>query len=501
MTGWNKGGTDGVLPITGVAPAAPPKDCFLTARTRLLSAALVVALAAAGAAVYAGHAAGSAPASATTLTDVEGRRIVGLDLNSFLARGSSDRQLIEIAYDRVERAYYKPVADELLVTGEQKALTAFLKTKKVSVPQVPLNAATGDRTRDLAVLETTLSSVQKRYASLAPHEQYTQVALTGMLGGLGDPYTTYLSPKEISGLDEQLQGGNFGGIGVYIVQDPRSRQILVDPIDGNPAIKAGIRPGDVILAVDGHATSGQKLDDVERAIRGPLGTVVSLTIRRHGGAATSTIQVTRAEVHVPSVRAKMENGIAYVRLADFGTTSATEVRSAFLDAKKHGARGYILDLRNNGGGLLDAAVDISSLFIPQGTIVSTIDRAGDREVRDATGRTIDAKPLVLLVNKYTASASEITAGAVQDYGVGTLVGEKTFGKGVVQSLYTMPDKGALKITTARYVTPKGRDIQHKGIVPDVVVPQAVDGAGAPIMDTPADKQLAQAKTIIESKDK
>ncbi|HTJ28035.1 MAG TPA: S41 family peptidase [Candidatus Limnocylindria bacterium] len=473
----------------------------MTARTRLLSAALVVALASAGAALYAGHAAASAPADATTITDVNGRSIVGLDLRALLSRGSSDQQLIELAYDRVERAYYKPVADQLLVSGEQKALTAFLKAKKVASPHVPANVASGDRTRDLAVLESTLASVQKRYAAIAPHDQYTQVALAGMLGGLGDPYTTYLSPKEISGLDEQLQGGNFGGIGVYIVQDPRNGQILVDPIDGNPAIKAGIKPGDVILAVDGRTTSGKKLDDVEREIRGPLGTVVSLTIKRRAGAATSTIQVTRAEVHVPSVREKMENGIAYVRLADFGTTSADEVRNAFVDAKKKGARGYILDLRNNGGGLLDAAVDISSLFIPQGTIVATIDRAGDREVRDATGRTIQAKPLVLLVNKYTASASEITAGAVQDYGVGTLVGEKTFGKGVVQSLYTMPDKGALKITTARYVTPKGRDIQHKGIVPDVVIPQAVDGADAPIMDTPGDKQLAQAKKIIESKDK
>jgi carboxyl-terminal processing protease len=188
-----------------------------------------------------------------------------------------------------------------------------------------------------------------------------------------------------------------------------------------------------------------------------------------------------------------------VRLADFGSSSADEVRAAFVDAKKHGAHGYILDLRNNGGGLLDAAVDISSLFIPQGPIVSTIDRAGDKDVRSATGKTIDSKPLVLLVNKYTASASEITAGAVQDYKAGTLVGTKTFGKGVVQSLYTMPDKGALKITTARYVTPKGRDIQHKGIMPDVNVPQLVEGVGAPIMDTAADKQLAVAKKIIQSK--
>jgi carboxyl-terminal processing protease len=469
----------------------------LTARTRLLSAALVVVLAAAGGAAYAQRAV-PAPGEATTIT-ADGRRIVGLDLATLMGKGSSDRQLMELAYERVEHAYYKPVADNLLVAGEQKALTDFLKLKKVARPQVPRNTATGDRNRDLAILESTLSTVQKRYAAVAPRDTYTQVALAGMLGGLGDPYTTYLSPREIRGLDEQLQGGHFGGIGVYIIQDPRSGQFLVTPIEGNPAIKAGVKPGDVILAVDGKPATHQKPDDVERAIRGPLGTVVSLTIQRHASKQTSTIQVTRAEVRVPSVRAKLENGIAYVRLADFGSSSAEEVRSAFLDAKKHGARGYILDLRNNGGGLLDAAVDISSLFIPQGPIVSTIDRAGDRDVRSATGKTIDAKPLVVLVNKYTASASEITAGAVQDYRVGTLVGTKTFGKGVVQSLYTMPDRGALKITTARYVTPKGRDIQHKGIVPDVSVPQLVEGTGAPIMDTAGDKQLAVAKKIIQNK--
>jgi carboxyl-terminal processing protease len=193
----------------------------------------------------------------------------------------------------------------------------------------------------------------------------------------------------------------------------------------------------------------------------------------------------------------MEGGIDYVRLADFGQTSAEEVRAAMLQGKREHARGYILDLRNNGGGLLDAAVDISSLFIPQGTIVSTIDRGGDKESKSATGRAIGVAPLVLLVNKYTASASEITAGAVQDYRVGTIVGTRTFGKGVVQSLYNMPDRSALKITTARYVTPLGRDIHHKGVNPDVTIDQRVD---APIIDTANDKQLAAAKSIILKKD-
>ncbi len=466
----------------------------MTARTRLLSAALVVAVAAVSGAVYAQRA-GASPDAPVPIVAGGGQQIIGVDLGSLLGGRDQQTAMLALAYDRVEHAYYKPVADEQLVVGEQKALTAFLKAKLVKDPQVPHSMATGDRTRDLAILQRTLATVQSRYGTLASRDMYTQVALTGMLGGLGDPYTTYLSPQEINGLDEQLRGGRFGGIGVYIVQDPHTGQILVDPIEGNPAIKAGVRLGDSVLAVDGKSTNGQKLDTVEREIRGPLGSVVSLTLKRHGTGRRDTVQVTRAEIHVPSVRAKIENDIEYVRLSDFGTTSADEVRDAMVDGKHHNVRGYILDLRNNGGGLLDAAVSISSLFIPSGPIVSTIDRAGDRDVKDADGRTIDAKPLVLLVNRYTASASEITAGAVQDYRVGTLVGEKTFGKGVVQSLYTLPDKGALKITTARYVTPKGRDIQHKGIMPDVIVPQKVET----IIDSPADKQLAAAKKIIESK--
>jgi carboxyl-terminal processing protease len=466
----------------------------LTARTRLLSAALVVAAAALGGAAYAERAAAAADPG-TTMVARDGQKIVGIDLATLLGRGDSQRQMIELAYERVEHAYYKPVADQLLVAGEQQALFKFLKGRDVKNPQVPRSVATGDRAQDLHILESTLQAVQKRYAGVAPRTIYTQVALTGMLGGLGDPYTTYLSPQEINGLDEQLHGGKFGGIGVFIQQDQKTGAIVVDPIDGNPAIKAGVKPGDVIVAVDGKSTMNQKIDIVEHEIRGPLGTVVTLTLKRHGLDAPAIVHVTRAEIHVPSARAKIEDGVEYVRLSDFGTTSADEVRTAFLDGKKHGVHGYILDLRNNGGGLLDAAVDISSLFVPQGTIVSTIDRAGDRDVRSATGRAIDAKPLVLLVNRNTASASEITAGAVQDYRVGTVVGEKTFGKGVVQSLYTLPDKGALKITTARYVTPKGRDIHHKGIVPDVVVTQLPTVQ----IDTVADKQLAEAKKIIESK--
>lgn len=465
----------------------------MSARVRLLLAAVIVAVASLGGAAYVSRASADADIPAHT-----GTQIAGIDLGALTGTDvDANHQMLALAYERVARSYYKPVDDRILLDGEQKALLALLKDRKIKSPTLPKKLPSGDRTADLALLENTVTAAQHAYPKAASADEYTQVAIAGMLNSLGDPYTTYLSKQEITGLEEQLQGGNFGGIGVYIVQNPKTGAILVDPIEGNPAIKAGVRPGDTILSVDNQSTMGQKLDAVERRIRGQLGTVVTLRVKHPDASAPQVVNVTRAEIHVPSVRAKMEGKIDYVRLADFGSTSADEVRAAMLEGKQKGAVGYILDLRNNGGGLLDAAVDVSSLFIPSGTIVSTIDRAGTKDSRAANGHAIGTMPLVVLVNKYTASSSEITSGAIQDYHVGTLVGTKTFGKGVVQSLYNLPAGGALKITTARYVTPLGRDIHHKGIVPDVTIDQRVD---LPIIDTPKDVQLAAAKSIILKKD-
>ncbi len=338
-----------------------------------------------------------------------------------------------------------------------------------------------------------LAFAQKHYAGNSPGIELTEAAVSGMLNALKDPYTVYLSPKEIQGLNESLSGGNFGGIGVYI-ELQKNGSIIVAPIDGLPAARAGIKPGDTVVSVDGHSTKGQKLDAVEHLIRGPAGTTVYIAVRREKNVAPRPYRIVRETIRVPTVKAKLVDRVEYIRLADFGETSADEIKKALLDGKAHNARGYILDLRDNGGGLLDAAVQISSYFIPTGTIVSTVDRQGERDTRSALGDAIGGlSPLVVLVNQYTASASEITSGAIQDYGIGKLVGTKTFGKGVVQSIYPLPDNGALKITTARYLTPKDRDIQHKGIQPDILVTQNPDLS---IIDTPKDKQLAAAKAYL-----
>lgn len=458
--------------------------------------ALLVALAITAAffvgAVYFGHRAG--------LSTVSERLPLGdqvASLNGTLGRSVADEELLRVAFDQVQHSYYKPVDPQTLIKGERNGLLSYLKgalKKKNVQPALPPAAAATDETQAITALDQQLAYARAHYASLGASAGLTEAALTGMLKSLGDPYTEYLSPQQISALNEQLNGGDFGGIGVFIYQ-LKNGQIVLQPIPDLPAARSGMHAGEVVETINGHSIKAFPLERVERMIRGPEGTQVTLKTHPYKGTHARVFHITREIIHVPTVHAKMENGYDYIRLSDFGQTSAAEIRKALISGKAKGAKGYILDLRFNGGGLLDAAVDISSYFVPHGTLVTEIDRAGDRNSKEATGAFISGlRPVVILVNGFTASASEITAGAMQDYKVATLIGTQTYGKGVVQGIYTMPNGGALKITTERYLTPSGRDIQHKGIAPDHVVTQANDFR---LVDTPADKQLQAAKAYLD----
>jgi carboxyl-terminal processing protease len=335
------------------------------------------------------------------------------------------------------------------------------------------------------------------YGDKVAKDDLTFAAVAGMLDSLGDPYTVFLDPREKRSLTELISGGNFGGIGIYIGQDDKTKKtVIIEPIIGTPADRAGLKAGDIIVSVDGHPTQGLKLDPVMNLIRGKAGTTARLVVQRSGQPA-KTYAVMREEIHVPSVAYRIvDQNVGYVQLFDFGDTSAQEVNTALSALTKQGAKAFVLDLRNNGGGLLSAAVDVSSKFISDGPIVSIIDRSGKIETHDANGDAIAPRPLVVLVNQYTASASEITAGAIQDTRVGSLIGVKTFGKGVVQTIFDLPGQSAIKITTARYVTPSGRDINKKGIQPNVVVPMDPRLVGIPARDVQLRTALQNIKNQL-----
>ncbi|HEV3154808.1 MAG TPA: S41 family peptidase [Candidatus Baltobacteraceae bacterium] len=476
-----------------------------TAIRAVIAALLVAAVAFAGA-VYISFRNGLNVADSSY--DTGGSKIASLDLNGILGPRVLDNQLVGIAFRQVEHVYYRPVDSTTLVNGEHAGLLEYLqqyfKAKNVRVtPSLPQAQSDDDQTADVHVLDQQLAYAEDHYAQYLGKDgrtQLTEAALDGMLGSLKDPYTVYLSPDQIRALNEQLDGGNFGGIGVFIYQLKDGR-VLLQPIEGLPAARAGMRGDEIVVSIDGKPVSGKPLDDVERMIRGPEGKPVTIATHPYAGTASHVFHIVREIIHVPTVHQKMEDGYNYIRLSDFGETSAEEVKKALADGANAGAKGTILDLRDNGGGLLDAAVSISSYFVPRGSVVVTeIDRDGNRESQYANGNVVrGGRPLVILVNGYTASASEITSGALQDYKLATLIGTKTFGKGVVQGIFTMPNGGALKITTQRYVTPAGRDIQHKGIEPNIVVQQCPNPQRcqeAALIDTPRDRQLAAAKAFL-----
>jgi carboxyl-terminal processing protease len=436
----------------------------------------------------------------------ERRSVIAWDLGNVAFDGADnapnseqrDLDMLDMSLDKVREAYYKPIDEEQLLEGERSGLVQFLKTKHVTAslsdPAISPSASSSQVDADANEL---LSSALQKYGKQASADDLTYAAIEGALDSLRDPYTVFLSPKDKTSLSEFIAGGDFGGIGIYIGKDPKTREInIIAPIDGTPASRAGLHRGDVILSVDGKAVTGQDLDLVMNLIRGRAGSIVHMTIRRGKGDVQDYV-IEREVIEVPSLTSRMLDGdVGYIQLFDFGEHSAQEMSDALDRLLKQGAKGFILDLRDNGGGLLDAAVDISSKFIADGPIVSRIDRDGHVETDDADQDAIPPHPLVVLVNQYSASASEITAGAIQDSKIGILIGTKTFGKGVVQTIYDLPGGSAIKVTTQRYVTPDGRDINKKGIEPNVVVPMDYRDINLPGKDVQLQAALRYLKQQI-----
>jgi carboxyl-terminal processing protease len=326
-------------------------------------------------------------------------------------------------------------------------------------------------------------------------------AIRKMVEQLNDPYTRFMDPDQFKSMQIDTSG-ELTGVGIQITQDEKTKKIkVISPIEGSPAAQAGLLAKDEIIKVDNKSTAGMDINQVVSLIRGPVNTNVTLTISR--GKQTLQFPLKRARIELHAVRHSSQptpkGQIGYIRLTQFNSNAPNEMKAAIRDLTKKNVSGFILDLRMNPGGLLYSSAEIARMWMDDGAIVSTKDRRGETERLTAGKGSLTDKPLVILVNGGSASASEILAGALQDNKRAVLVGEKTFGKGLVQSVHPLADGSGLAVTIAKYFTPSGRDINKKGIEPDVKVPLSEEQQKELAQDMtgiPKDPQYQKALSIL-----
>jgi carboxyl-terminal processing protease len=329
-------------------------------------------------------------------------------------------------------------------------------------------------------------------------------AIREMLKKLNDPYTRFMDPEEFKNMQIDTSG-ELTGVGIQISKDAEKDEIVViSPIEDTPASKAGIMAKDVIVAIDGKSTKGMDVNDAVKLIRGKPNTSVTLTVKR--GNEQKDYKLLRQVIEIHPVKARVdstpEGRIGYIRLTQFSAQASAEMKEAIEDLEKQQVTGYILDLRSNPGGLLFSSVEIAQMWIPEGKIVSTVDRIGEVEGHKANHTALTDKPLVVLVDGGSASASEILSGALQDNKRAVIVGTRTFGKGLVQSVRGLGDGSGLAVTIAKYLTPNGTDINKHGIDPDVEAQMTEEQVKALLSDrtqigTVRDPQFAKGLEILE----
>jgi carboxyl-terminal processing protease len=333
---------------------------------------------------------------------------------------------------------------------------------------------TSETYRALNLFGDVFERVRAEYVERVPDEDLIEAAINGMLTSL-DPHSSYLNRRTFQDMQVQTRG-EFGGLGIEVTMENGLVKV-VSPIDETPAFRAGVQPGDFITHLDGEPISGLTLNEAVERMRGPVGSDIRITIRRGLTAEPQDLTLTRAVIRIQSVRYRAEGDVGYIRVTTFNeqTTSGLE-RAVQRLREQLGDRleGFVLDLRNNPGGLLDQAVSVSDAFLNQGEIVSTRGRRSDdgQRFNARAGDLAEGLPVVVLINGGSASASEIVAGALQDHRRAIVLGTQSFGKGSVQTIIPVPGHGAIRLTTARYYTPSGRSIQQLGITPDIAVQPA-----------------------------
>ncbi len=371
----------------------------------------------------------------------------------------------------------------------------FGKGKELSTS----DKADSDKVDDIVKkLEKLDKVIDKNYMEEVDEEALVEGIYKGYVAGLGDPYSNYFTRQEYKDLMESSSGVYFG-IGASVSQDITTGIIkIVKPFVSSPAYEEGLLPEDILYKVDGEEVTGKDLTEVVSKIKGPEGTTTDLTIIREGENDELEFVVPRRKIEIPTIEhVLLDNQIGYISILEFDQVTVQQFKDAIEELDSQGQRGLIIDVRDNPGGLLDAVSEMLNRILPEGLIVYTEDKYGKREEIRSDGKESFDKPLVVLTNGNSASASEIFAGAIQDYEIGTIVGTTTFGKGIVQSIFPFSDKSAIKVTVSKYFTPKGRDIHDIGINPDVEVELNEELRRKVVIEKDEDNQLQKGIEVLE----
>lgn len=365
-------------------------------------------------------------------------------------------------------------------------LAGLTATGKISLHTDAISAGTS---RKAAEIQNIIEK-QFLYGDDVKNEDLQDMSLKGYVAGLGDPYSVYYDKEETEELLDSTEG-KYAGIGALMAQDQETLEITVQEIyKDTPAEEAGMKEGDVLLSVDGDDVTGMSLSEVVDLVKGEENTKVSVTVRRAGGNVD--LEMTRKIVETQTVETEMKDGgVGYLKITEFDTVTYEQFQNGLESLEEAGMTGLVVDLRDNPGGNLDTVCQILDLLLPEGTIVYTEDKNGERvDTKTSDEEHQFTKPMAVLVNGGSASASEVFSGAVQDYGIGTIIGTQTYGKGIVQTLYSLSDGSCLKLTTAQYFTPDGRNIHGEGITPDIVLEKTADDQ--------RDNQLEKAVETVQN---